>query len=158
MRGRTIPTLRWLLFSGALILLTGCGKTGTVSGKVTLDGKPMPGGLVMFHHDGTTGDDETPPPAPARITEDGSFVAAHVPIGKTKVTVMTAGHLGSVMHPEDGKEPWGHFVPIPLRYGNPDKSGFALEVKLGKQEMNLDLKSEQLEGDAKPPAPPEEKK
>jgi hypothetical protein len=136
MRSRTLYSMRWVLASGALVFLSGCGGTGTVTGKVTLDGEPLPGGIVLFHHVAGPESESAPPPN-GRISTDGTFVAANVPTGKTLVTIMTAPKMGSVAHPDAGLEPWGPYVPIPAKYKDPDKSGFTIEVKLGKQELNL---------------------
>jgi hypothetical protein len=46
------------------------------------------------------------------------------------------------MHPEDVKDPWGPYVHIPKHYADPDKSGFKLDIKTGKQELNIDLKDD----------------
>ncbi len=55
--GTSRAGLRWVLASlvlGGLLPVAGCGQgdhpqLGRVSGKVTLNGKPLPGALVIFH-------------------------------------------------------------------------------------------------------------
>lgn len=67
----------------ALLFLAGCGpRPGTVSGKVTLDGKPLTGGMVTFHSK-SGGTDST-----AEIGQDGSY-SANVFAGEYTITVDT---------------------------------------------------------------------
>jgi hypothetical protein len=64
------------------LALAGCGGgTGTVSGKVTLDGSPLPAGRIVFF--GPKGKSAT-----AEI-KDGQYTASNVPAGDVKITVDT---------------------------------------------------------------------
>ncbi len=53
-RNAILPTGHWLLLLVVAIVAGGCGKTNdsTVTGLVTLDGKPLNGGNVWFVSDG----------------------------------------------------------------------------------------------------------
>lgn len=59
-------------FTGLCVLaLVGCGPTpGTISGKATLDGKPLKGGMITFHNK-SGGRSAT-----AEIAEDGSYTTS----------------------------------------------------------------------------------
>src|SRR6266511_705174 len=66
-----------------LLAACGCGKpTGKVSGKVQLNGKPLPGGTVAFLSVDGTGN-----PASADLDEEGNYHLEKVPVGKVKITV-----------------------------------------------------------------------
>ncbi|MBI1918211.1 MAG: carboxypeptidase regulatory-like domain-containing protein [Planctomycetes bacterium] len=71
----------------ALVLLfgvIGCSKTGTVTGKVTYDGKTLTAGTITF-----TSDKEKGGSASAEINEEGEYKAERVPAGPCTVTVST---------------------------------------------------------------------
>jgi hypothetical protein len=120
----------------ALLTLTGCERgRGDVSGTVTLNGKPLPGGMVTFVPDNG-------PAEATRIGEDGKYAITNVLTGPARITVVTQQPVR--MH-ENGKafEPLGKYVPIPERYRDPEMSGLRLDVKRGFQECDLPL--EQLQ-------------
>jgi hypothetical protein len=77
-------------------------------------------------------------------------MVANVPPGPAKVVVGTTEKIGSILHPDARKEPYGPYVQIPRRYAQPDKSGFALNVKTGKQEFMIDLKDDFEPGEVQP--------
>jgi hypothetical protein len=131
---------RWSFAAAALLFLAGCGGPGTVTGKVTFNGQPLPGGLVTVH-------DSEGQPRNGPISKDGTYSVSNITPGPAQVTVLTVPDLKSIRDPEGkGKDPLGKFVEIPQKFSDKTKSGFSLEVKSGKQEFNLDLKGE--------PAPP----
>ena len=74
---------RWLSVCIALTLLgaTGCGGKGDVTGQVTVDGKPLPMGNVVF----------TPASGgqavAAALDENGKYTAHDVPSGEAKVSL-----------------------------------------------------------------------
>jgi hypothetical protein len=114
------PTRFVFALAVSLFVLAGAARaddveTGTVEGKVTLDGKPLAKGKVVFH------------PAKgkaieAETKEDGSYTAKDVPVGKTPVTIALDGLL-------------------PPRYSDPKKTELTFEVKKGKNTADFDLKS-----------------
>jgi hypothetical protein len=90
----------------------------SVSGQVTLDGRPLPTGKVFIH----LSEDEF---AGGRI-KDGRFHLRRVPVGAYKVTVELL---------IDGKN------AIPPRYALEKQSALRIEVQKGKNEYNLTLVS-----------------
>jgi hypothetical protein len=115
----------------ALLALAGCfGGKGEVSGIVTFDGKPLPGGMVTFIP-------ANGKPESSRIGEDGAYRVTNVPAGRVQIKVVTQPPV------EFGTGepflPLGKYVAIPERYSDPERSGFTWEVKRGKQEYNLTL-------------------
>src|SRR5436190_3640501 len=104
MTRRRIPTL---LFAVALLALTGCDSggvsLGTVSGKVSKNGKPLPGAWLKF----------VPVQAgrqsSARTDADGNYELKYTQekkgalVGKHRVTLGTGGEVGeggNLIHPE----------------------------------------------------------
>ena len=111
--------------------LCGCGgfKTGTVTGKVTVNGTPANAGTVHFQSAaGKQG--------MANIEPDGSYKAL-VPLGKVTVTVMEAP-------PPVGQKA----VPIPPKYANAKTAGLEFEIKSGSQEIPLELTGSAPKGPA----------
>jgi hypothetical protein len=134
-----------------LLLVEGCGGgKGTVSGKVTYQGKPVRGGTVSFIP-------EAGSPAMSPIEEDGSYTVRNVLPGKVKITVNTesfrpqkappgvppkfAKEMMEKMNPDFADpERAKRYVPIPAQYRDLDKTSLSYEVKSGAQEYNIDLK------------------
>ncbi len=133
---------------GLFMVVSGCGPTvGSVVGKVTFDGKPVPGGNVTV----------IPSSGSAQmgaIDQNGNYSISNVPTGPAKITVETASQKptkmpsgAKIVPPKDVKAPnydpneakKGIYVAIPNRYSVPEESGLALDVKSGKNEKNLDL-------------------
>src|SRR5437870_10875103 len=88
---------RWFVCSCvlAVVMIAGCGsKSGSVSGKVTYQGKALTSGLVIFvDKDGKVSQ-------PAGIEVDGSYVADQVPVGPLSVCVETHPLSGGDAGPE----------------------------------------------------------
>lgn len=138
-----------------LVALIGCGSsgtftvsgpTGTVSGKVTLDGKPVPvGSTVTFRHTKTA---HTPA---AIVGDDGAYTlqlaeTLRVPVGVYTVGVI-APSTGSKA-PEDlmkaslePKKDAGQ-PAIPAKFLNPDSSPLKLEVAEGQNTLDVKLTSQ----------------
>jgi hypothetical protein len=166
--------LRDLLFVVPLVclFLCGCGgpKFGKVSGRVTYQGKPLPGGKVMFWPQ-VAGSN----PVSVPLQPDGSYTAEAVPAGEVAVTVETAsvsgkpeGFAGQMHMGQPGSAPVrggpppevvkeigermrktgmippqperGNYVEIDPKYSRPDQSGFKTTVEPGEQTYNIDLK------------------
>jgi hypothetical protein len=112
------------------VVMTGCSRRfpmAEVSGKVTLDGKPLSDATVMFVP-------EKGFAAAGTLQPDGTFrLISGRPgngavIGSHKVAVMPADPLKA------------HF---PAKYQNAETSGFSVEVKAGKNSFEFDLPSDE---------------
>jgi hypothetical protein len=112
-------------------MVSGCGSQpqgpkdrALVSGVVTLDGQPLPGGIINFHSTersvGTT----------VLIKSEGVYKSDRVPLGQNVVTIDTASmQIGG-----------GAYVAIPAKYNDPTKSGLVIDVKAGSNEdVNFSL-------------------
>jgi hypothetical protein len=133
------------LWATLALSLAGCGGpyTGAVSGKVTYQGKPLPGGLVTFvHPDGRIGQ--------GQIQEDGTYSVPKAPGGDVKVTVRTVPPIpampAAIRLPGGvggGKSetvyPAGKYTPIPKKYADVSTSGLSLTVRRGSQEFDINL-------------------
>jgi hypothetical protein len=103
-------------------------KTGTIMGKVTYKGKPLPGGTVTFH------------PAKGKaitgiIQPDGTYAVKDVPLGPAKVAIETES-----VKPKPGAAPkGGKYIPIPAKYASPKTSGLTYMVAAGKQTLDIVL-------------------
>jgi hypothetical protein len=119
--------------------------TGLVQGKITYKGLPLPSGFITFHM-------PSKEPFQDNIFPDGSYQAVGLPPGQYKVTVETKEIKGmppgAKMDPKSKGPPKGlpqfkppKFVAIPKKYADPNTSGLAVEVKVGKQTpFDIDLK------------------
>jgi hypothetical protein len=128
-----------MFFGGLLILLpllTGCAKKAkvsdanrdAVSGTVTLDGKPLAFGSITF----VSVKDATYTTTAA--IHDGHFSIGNAPAGECRVTVET----------ESMRSLPKTYVPIPLKYGNAQTSGFTATILKGQPEgtkLTFELKS-----------------
>jgi hypothetical protein len=163
------PRVAAALVAGLALAPLGCGGgTGTVTGKVTYNGEPLPSGTVVFWNTDGKGTKE------AEIQADGSYTIEQMPAGPAKVAVMTphggavaGGGMGgppgrgpgggppqSMVPPADkippgvdpgkmygsGKPEAKKSVKIPDSYADPQKSGLTYTVTRGPQEWNIPLK------------------
>jgi hypothetical protein len=132
---------RWLVRSGVLLALvsfglSGCGgKFGSVSGKVTYQGKTLTSGLVIFV------DKDGKVTQPAGIEVDGTYAADNVPVGQVAVCVEThplSGGDGGPNTPKDQPRP--RYVPLPAKYKDAKQSELTLDVKPGANVYNIELR------------------
>jgi hypothetical protein len=127
---------RWLFTAGALLSLAGCGGTGQISGKVTLDGQPLPGGLVtVYDAEGVNNS--------GMIGKDGSYSVANIPLGKVEICIATAPPSPGINPNNPPRAQWGEYKKIPDKYKEKGKSGFSLDVKKGAQTLDLPLVDDQ---------------
>jgi hypothetical protein len=162
------------LFLGSFALLiattTGCGGKGTVTGKVNLDGKPLPAGRIAF----------VPSKGVAASGEikDGQYTVTGVPAGDVKVTVETKSlqdritalrttvQNAKAMLPPPGaklpdeakagvesdkqdadkkaqelKELEASYRPVPEKYSKPESTPLTLQVKSGSNPFDANLDS-----------------
>lgn len=123
-----------LLFA---LLLAGCGgKPSTVSGKVTLDGKPLTKGDIAFYMGGNAA------LAMGSIDASGNYtLRTGTEKGLTPGIYQVSIVATDVLEPT---QPLGSPVPkllTPPKYGNPATSGLTAEVKPGSNTHNFDLVS-----------------
>jgi len=137
-----------------LFLAAGCSSKGTITGKVTYKGKPLPVGTVMFvseQGEGTVTAD----------IQDGEYKAMKVPTGPAKIAVYTppsqsppAQYMAKMIPPKEvlqqlapdkssediaksAQKPKS--VPIPEKFHDPNTSGLKYTVKRGLQVYDIDL-------------------
>jgi hypothetical protein len=131
------------------LVSAGCGNpTGSVYGKVTFEGNPLPSGNVSFAPENNTGAG-TKGAVVSPIAEDGSYSVSNLPVGKVTITVETrsgappAAPPGAKMNAPAGAPnyaaPGAKHVDIPERYSQFDKSGLSYEVKSGRQSHDIQL-------------------
>jgi hypothetical protein len=127
------------------LLLLGCGKAEiplvSVSGTVKSGGAPLPMGTVEFHPDASKGNNFKGK-AIGMIKSDGSYVLNTdgrdgAPVGWYKVTVSGQGMPDPAKMTEGSKPPAPPIIQA--KYGKPDSSGLALEVKDGAPAGAYDL-------------------
>jgi hypothetical protein len=128
----------------ALPLAVGCGSNkGSVSGKVTYQGKPLPSGFVTFVV-------ENGGPMHAEIQGDGSYHFDKVPVGPVKIGVQPKSGGGSLQSTAMPRNPADFAkaksamtetdAPIPPKYTDPNKSELTYTVTKGPQQHDIDLK------------------
>lgn len=134
-----------LLLSVGMLISAGCGsgeilpETAPVSGKATLDGKPLTSGTVTFHPEGPGN------PGYAEIKEDGSFEVTTYELrdgavlGRHIVTVEVFDGGPDGLPPLPGAEEESSMVPS--KYGSPETSPLRFEVKQGTNTAPLPLES-----------------
>jgi hypothetical protein len=153
--------IRFLVLAGfltSLTVLAGCSSSGTISGKVSYQGRPLTGGTVLFTSTEGRGTKT------AQIGADGSYSIEKMPAGPAKIAVETKstqpppGKFGSGP-PANMQPPKGVELPagaqssvygtaakkppaevIPAQYGDPDKSDLTYKVTGGPQTHNIELK------------------
>jgi hypothetical protein len=154
---RRNPAPLVLLLAAAL----GCGdgpRLVPVSGKVTLDGKPLFHKSVYFHpQPGTPGN------GAADVTkEDGSYRLLYIRSGATKVfpgappgayrVVIAEAKIAAKEAPKGAEPPgpepaviptmpWRKRPVIPARYSNPETTPLSVEVSAGGGTIDLELTS-----------------
>jgi hypothetical protein len=145
--------------------MIGCGGggTGTISGKVYHEGKPLKGGNITFISAGK-------PSISTKINEDGSFQTEAIAVGEVKICVDTEAWnprgktMGGMNKPPPGQtSPAGaasgsgaemlkRYTPIPLKYADPEKTPLTYKVTRGSQtyDVQLEGKPDKGMGDMKP--------
>lgn len=125
LKNRRLQSLLGVLF--AVVFVVGCGdsgpKTYVVEGTVTIDGKPLPAGTVMFIPEGSG------PYATGKVDKDGKY----------RAEVIEGRHLIAVSSVDYPEGPEGPVVQLaPSMYSSEQTSGLSAEVKAGA-ENKVDL-------------------
>jgi hypothetical protein len=140
------PMKRLVAFAAAALVCgaLGCGRTATVSGKVTYQGKPvLSGSVIVLSWDGTA--------RSGVIYADGSYKVEGVKKGAARLGVFSPdpATAHSILHhaetsdknsgkPEKGKSP-GWF-PLPRALGDPATSGQKCDVTSSRVQFDIELK------------------
>jgi len=111
-------------------------KKGDVSGKVTLDGKPLAAGQVTFHHK----DFKFAQVFPAAV-KDGAYSVAGLPPDTYVI----------VVGPPQAPPPGAPKIDIPAKYLDRKSSGLTVDVKAGANTFNLELKGDKTANPNPPP-------
>jgi hypothetical protein len=133
-----------------LPLIVGCGSggTGTISGKVFYEGRPLSTGTVTFYPEKGGG-------FMAGIGSDGSYKAVDVPVGSARIAVQLPARLTQRRRSEQNgaKQAAGHEKGIKemqehsatllaAEYMDPDKSELVVMVKRGWQTHDILIPSQ----------------
>jgi hypothetical protein len=144
-RGRLAYGLLAVVASLAPAALSGCGPSkASITGTVTFAGQPLPSGTITFASDAGS------KPVKGSAITDGKYTISDFPAGPAKVSVVTTPPPNSgrvvaappgtpAMPMPGGAAAPGKYVPIPLRYSAPEKSGLTYEVKGGEQTKDFDV-------------------
>ena len=137
-----------------LVAFVGCQRFTTVSGTVTLDGRPLEilpnsRGTVVFHPNGGQGAMAT-----ALLDEAGHFSltmgsSKEIAPGKYYVTVAVAQAPTRIEGEEQSTE-----LITPQKYASARDSGIEAEVKPGENRLTFNLLSKPDSSDANSPAAP----
>ena len=139
------------IVSAAIVLTalaaTGCGpKAGSLSGKVTYQGKPLRWGNVVAIWTG--GPPGSPNSGTSKLTDDGSYDIGKVPAGGTvqlyvEVPQIPMGggissHTPSPEVVKQTKEKLG-YEEIPEKYRSAKTSGLSVEIKPGANKFDITI-------------------
>ena len=124
--------------AGLLVASAGCGggdPVGDVSGTVSVDGAPAPDGATVTFN--PTGTGQTPVVA----TVAAGRYSARVPVGAAKVAVSVVKKTGEKKQYPTADSPVMPIMTETLPEKYHAKTELKYDVKPGKQEHNLDLKT-----------------
>jgi hypothetical protein len=136
-RVRLCMPMAWVLLPA--LAACGCGQSeATIRGRVTVQGKPLTTGTVLF-----LGSDNRV--ATGSIGPDGHYVANHASMGTLRVAVQSlrpAQVRAAMQRPKDAPPLPGritNLVPVPQKYQSPETSELTCTVQQKEQEYNIDL-------------------
>jgi hypothetical protein len=160
-RGMRRLVLMCLLLLPLSALAAGCGKGGTVSGKIYYKGQPVTGGTVYFFPEGTDSNYRS------LIERDGSYKISELPRGPAKISVVVGmkGPPPGVMNRMGGQaaakgikqmerigksasgggEQSGNAAgaqdntSVPEKYTDPEKSGLTIDVTGSSQKFDIKM-------------------
>ncbi len=133
------------------LLVVGCGRSkGTLSGKVTYRGAPLPGGsITIVPEKGNAAQTVS-----GKIESNGTYSVSNVPVGAVKVSIRVSeptpfaeARIPPSEMAAKGNEavkpranPAQPTVRLPLEYSDPEKSGLRYTINGGSQTQDIDLK------------------
>ena len=132
-----------LFFVLGILSLFGCGDPrgprGEVSGNIVYEGKPLPTGTIIFHvNDGRTD---------SGTIKDGKYIVYAAIAGPNKISVTTPksdpSSEKSTLKPlpgMPGAPESAASIEIPQRYADEKTSELSLDVKVGKNSLDIELK------------------
>lgn len=130
------------LMTSSAMIISGCGGAydATARGVVTLDGRAVPRGMVSYHP--VSGG----PAVYGAIATDGSYSMRTgredgLPPGEYQVSI-TANEAPTASQGEKGGPPPPGKAITPAWYRMKETSGLKYTVESGKNEINLELKSQ----------------
>lgn len=125
----------WLAIAAWLSTAVGCGpgNGATVTGTVSLNGRPLDCGTVTFHPV------EGGPVAYGMIGVDGTYTLQTGARPALDAGTYVATVVATTPAPSDGPDLPGKLL-TPVRYGDPKQSGLRCEVKPGRNQLALPLK------------------
>ena len=136
-----MPSYRAIGIAGLLIVAAGCRNGGPemirLTGKVSLDGKPVRSGRVSVTADNDIGQTS------GLLNPDGTYTLLGAPVGPAKFAVNTEIFKILIPDPESGLKPGPNpdYVAIPKRYESPQTSGLAFTVPSGSAVYDIELTS-----------------
>ena len=135
-----------LVVAMLLAAFVGCGKSTTVTGKITCNGRAVTYGSIIF-----VGTDKTA--HSAAIRPDGSYTVEGLPPGEFRIAVISRDPAKgrSVLrnhkpeppsYPDAGRQAASSsgWFPLPLRLESPLNSGLSCTLDAGPVTYDLDLK------------------
>ena len=136
------PRFHWLCAAAtvAIGIVAGCDSSGTgrlfpVAGKVTVDGKPLAMGSLVFKPDAAKGNTSTFEPS-GTIANDGSYTLFTKEKRRTGRLVQ-GGHRRAEASPDD---PYAMKSLVPERYNDAETSGLTMEIVATPAADAYDLK------------------
>ena len=145
-----------LIIPAVVLVQGGCtteqSKLATVHGRVTVDGKPVPGAQILFMPPGDrvatgTTDEDGYYRLSTFDKHDGAVVSQHlvtitclplIPVQPMTADMAALPAGPKIELPQD--ENW--VSPIPKKYSDPANPPFSIRVKPGDNEIDFDLDSE----------------
>lgn len=126
-------------------LVTGCGSSnraplGQVTGDVTYRGKPLERAKIVFHN--PHGRSATGEIVQGIIQDVTTFDVRNdgAPLGTLAVTIHPLSNSTKLKLPPPGQSlPKPPAPPFPLRYADPERSGFQAEIHRGKNKLHFEL-------------------
>jgi hypothetical protein len=119
-----------------LVVLSGCSRTASVSGTVTLEDVPLKGGGTITFQPVKGGAG-----ASGTIADDGTYTIPNAPIGECSVTVGSGGAKYNLGTQKGQRRP---VIPrslnnVPKKFADPSTSGLKVTVKGGEQAIDIQL-------------------